>query len=40
MRTFRPFLAIFGPFLGHVVEIEGNKELFVTGQSNIATVFL
>ena len=29
----RPFLAIFGPFLGHIVELEGKKELFVMGQS-------
>ena len=28
-----PFLAIFGPFLGHIVELEGNERLFVTGQS-------
>ena len=27
-----PFLAIFGPFLGHIVELEGNKGLLVTGQ--------
>ena len=26
-----PFLAIFGPFLRHIVESEGNKGLFVTG---------
>ena len=31
--TFRPFLAIFGPFLGHIVDLEGNKRLFVKGQS-------
>ena len=30
---FGPFLAIFGLFLGHIVELEGNKGLFVTGQS-------
>ena len=30
--TFRPFLAILGPFLGHIVELEGKKELLVTGQ--------
>ena len=29
----RPFLAILGPFLGHIMELEGNKEVFVTGQS-------
>ena len=28
-----PFLAILGPFLGHIAELEGNKGLFVTGQS-------
>ena len=28
-----PFLAILGPFLGHIVESEGKKGLFVTGQS-------
>ena len=37
-----PFLAIFGPFLGHFVELEGNKGLLVTGQSrrtwNVPTV--
>ena len=42
--TFGPFLAIFGPFLGHIVELEGNKGLLVTGQSrrmcNVATVSL
>ena len=32
-RRFRPFLAIFGPFLGHIEGLEGNKRLFVTGQS-------
>ena len=32
-RTFRPFLAIVGPFLGHIVELEGNKRFFVKGQS-------
>ena len=40
----RPFLAIFGPFLGHIVELEGKKELFVMGQSrrtwSVATVSL
>ena len=38
------FLAILGPFLGHIVEIEGNKVLFVMGQSrctcNVATISL
>ena len=29
----RPFLAIFGPFLRPIVELEGKKELFVMGQS-------
>ena len=29
----RLFLAIFGPFLGHIVELEGKKGLLVTGQS-------
>ena len=28
----RPFLAIFGPFLRHIVELEGMKGLLVTGQ--------
>ena len=28
----RPFLAIFRPFLGHIVELEGNKGLLFTGQ--------
>ena len=28
-----PFLAIFGPFLGHIVEFQGQKGLFVTEQS-------
>ena len=28
-----PFLAILGPFLGHIVELEGNKGLFVTRKS-------
>ena len=28
-----PFLATFGPFLGHIVEFEGKKGLFVTGRS-------
>ena len=28
-----PFLAIFGPFLGHIVELEGKNGLLVTGQS-------
>ena len=28
-----PFLAIFWPFLGHTVELEGNKGLFVTWRS-------
>ena len=27
------FLAIFGPFLGHIVELEGKKGLLGTGQS-------
>ena len=38
------FLAIFRPFLGHIVELEGKKGLFVTGKSRrtlcVATVFL
>ena len=29
----RPFLAIFGSFLGHILEVEGNKGLFVTRKS-------
>ena len=33
-----PFSAIFGPFLGHIVELEGNKGLFVTGQSRSTLV--
>ena len=37
-------VAIFGPFLGYIVELEGNKGLFVTGQLrgtwNVATVSL
>ena len=28
-----PFLAIFGPSLGHILEVEGNKGLFVTRKS-------
>ena len=28
-----PFLAIFGPFLGRIVELEGNKGLFVMRKS-------
>ena len=28
-----PFLAIFGPFLGHIVELECKKGLFVMGRS-------
>ena len=39
-----PFSAIFGLFLGHIVELQGNKGLLVTGQSrrtwSVATVFL
>ena len=31
-----PFLAIFGPFLGHIVELEGKKGLFVMEQSRIS----
>ena len=27
-----PFSAIFGLFLGHIVQLEGDKGLFVTGQ--------
>ena len=38
------YLAIFGLFRGHIVEIKGNKELFVTGQLrrtwSVATVSL
>ena len=30
---FGPFLAIFGLSVRHIVELEGNKGLFVTGQS-------
>ena len=29
----RPCLAIFGPSLGHILEVEGNKGLFVTRKS-------
>ena len=40
----RPFLAIFGPFLGHIVDLEGKNELFVMGQLrrtwSVATVSL
>ena len=32
-RTFRPFLAIFGPFHGHIEELEGKKGFMVIGQS-------
>ena len=32
-RTFRPFLTIFSAVLGHIVEPDGKKELFVTRQS-------
>ena len=28
------FFAIFGPLIGHTVELEGNKRLFVTGKSS------
>ena len=39
-----PFLAIFGPFLGHILESEGKKGLIVTWQSwrlcSVATVSL
>ena len=31
--TFRPFVAIFGPFLGHIVELELNYGLLVMEQS-------
>ena len=35
---------MFGPFLGHIVEFEGKKGLFVTGQSrrtwSVATIYL
>ena len=30
--TCGPFLAILVPFLGHAVELQGNKRLIVTGQ--------
>ena len=33
LHIFWAILAIFEPFLGHIVELEGNKRLFVTGQS-------
>ena len=40
----RPFSVIFGVFLGHIVELQGNEELFVTGESrgtcSVATVSL
>ena len=32
-RTFTPSSAIFGPFLGHAMELQRNKGLLVTGQS-------
>ena len=39
-----PFLAIVGPFLGHIAELEGKNGIFVTGQSRltwkVATVSL
>ena len=39
-----PFLDIFGPFLGHIMDLEGNKGLFVTRKSRriwcVATVSL
>ena len=31
--TFRPFLAIFGPFLGQIVELEGKTWLWFTEKS-------
>ena len=41
---FGPFLPIFGPFLGHIVELEGSKGLLVARQSrhtwSVATVSL
>ena len=33
VRNLGHFQPFFGPFLGHIVELEGNKGLFVTGQS-------
>ena len=29
---FGPFLAIFRPFLGHIVELKGTRGLFDTGK--------
>ena len=41
---FGPFLAIFGPFLGSIAELEGKKGLFVTSKSgctfSVETSFL
>ena len=41
---FGPFLVIFGPFLGNIVDLEGNKGCFVTRESRrtciVRTVFL
>ena len=41
---FGPFLAIFGPFLGHIVGLEGKKRLFVRKKSmhawSVATISL
>ena len=41
---FRSFLAFFGTFLGHIVQLKGKKGLLVTGQSgrkwNVGTVSL
>ena len=40
---FGPFLVIFGPFLGNIVGLEGNKGCFVTRESRhtciVRTVF-
>ena len=41
---FGPFLVIFGPCLGHIVDLEGNQGCFVTRESRrtcmVGTVFL
>ena len=36
---FGPFLAILRPFLGHIAELEGNKELFVTRSQGARGVY-
>ena len=34
LRSFWGFLALFGPFLGHIVELEGTKGPLVTRKSS------